>query len=227
MAASPPLASDSVHSRLRADIIEGRLSAGDPLPSERVLSERLGVNRHAVREALKRLQQAGLIRISQGGATRVLDWRQSGGLEVLLDLMDAPGSPPPELIRSVLEMRETIGVDAAVKFCERAGERERTRAAELAEDAAAALDAGGKESAEALAAFIALWQAIVDGSGNLAYRLGLNSLNAALGVYSDLAGALIPDASALRGLGAALRDGDAAGVAERARPMLALPPQLV
>ena len=68
-----------------------------------------------MREALKRLQQAGLIRISQGGATRVLDWRQSGGLEVLLDLMDAPGSPPPELIRSVLEMRETVGVDAAGK----------------------------------------------------------------------------------------------------------------
>ena len=227
MAGSPPLASDSVHSRLRADIIEGRLAAGDPLPSERVLSERLGVNRHAVREALKRLQQAGLIRISQGGATRVLDWRQGGGLEVLLDLMDAPGSPPPELIRSVLEMRETIGVDAAIKFCERASGAERARAARFAEDAAAALDAGGRESPEALAAFIALWQAIVDGSGNLAYRLGLNSLNAALGVYSDLAGSLIPSPSVLRDLGTALEAGDAGAVAERARPMLALPPQLV
>ena len=61
------------------------------MPSERTLAEELGVNRHAVREALKRLQQAGLIRIAQGGATRVLDWRQSGGLEVLLDLMNAAG----------------------------------------------------------------------------------------------------------------------------------------
>ena len=227
MASSPPLASDSVHSRLRADIIEGRLAAGDPLPSERALAEELGVNRHAVREALKRLQQAGLIRISQGGATRVLDWRQGGGLEVLLDLMDAPGSPPPELIRSVLEMRETIGVDATVKFCERASEGERARAGAFAEDAAAALDANGKHSPEALAAFIGMWQAIVDGSGNLAYRLGLNSLNAALEAYADLAGSLIPGPAELRGLGASLRDGDARGAAEGARSMLALPPQLV
>jgi DNA-binding FadR family transcriptional regulator len=227
VASSPPLASDSVHSRLRADIIEGRLAAGDPLPSERALSEQLGVNRHAVREALKRLQQAGLIRISQGGATRVLDWRQVGGLEVLLDLMDAPGSPPPELIRSVLEMRETIGVDAAVRFCERADDAERARAAGLAADAAAALAESGPESAEALTAFIALWQAIVDGSGNLAYRLGLNSLNAALGVYADLAGSLIPTPEELRALAAALEQADPKAVGDRARAMLAVPPELV
>ena len=121
------LASDAVHTRLRADILEGRLGPGDAVPSERALAEELGVNRHAVREALKRLQQAGLIRISQGGATRVLDWRESGGLEVLLDLMDAPGDPPAELMRSVLEMRESVGVDAAGQVL-RAGERRDLRA---------------------------------------------------------------------------------------------------
>ena len=83
------LASGEVHRRLREQILSGELAPGDPIPSERALSEELGVNRHAVREALKRLQQAGLVRISQGGATRVLDWRDSAGLEVLLDLMRA------------------------------------------------------------------------------------------------------------------------------------------
>ena len=145
--------------------------------------------------------------------------------------MDAPGSPPPELIRSVLEMRETIGVDAARQVL-RAGERRRARPAprELAEDAAAALDADGKDSPEALVAFIALWQAIVDGSGNLAYRLGLNSLNAALGVYPDLAGALIPSdpPSCARSARPSRRRAMPRG-RRRSAPArcLALPPQLV
>ena len=39
-----------------------------------------------MREALKRLQQSGLVRISQGGATRVRDWRRHGGLDLLLEL---------------------------------------------------------------------------------------------------------------------------------------------
>src|SRR3954462_9385936 len=82
------LASSAVHTRLREQIMSGELSPGDPIPSERTLSDELGVNRHAVREALKRLQQAGLVRIAQGGATRVLDWRTTAGLEVMLDLVE-------------------------------------------------------------------------------------------------------------------------------------------
>lgn len=217
--APSPLASDSVHSRLRSDILEGRLEPGDPLPSERLLADQLGVNRHAVREALKRLQQAGLIRISQGGATKVLDWRDSGGLEVLLDLMNAPGEPPRALIRSVLEMRESVGVDAAGKFARRADDERRAAAAMLAEETARAVDANAPD---ALLAFIALWESVVDGSGNLAYRLALNSLNAALYAYPDLAASLAPaDAEGLRELGAALRDGDEPAAALAARRLLA------
>lgn len=212
-APSTTLASDSVHTKLRSEILDGRLTPGDPLPSERALAEEHSINRHAVREALKRLQQAGLVRISQGGATRVLDWRDSGGLEVLLDLMNAPGEPPAQLMRSMLEMRESIGVDAARKFAARASDRERARARELAELTADSIEA---RSDEVLTAFVGLWQTIVDGSGNLAYRLALNTLNEALDAYPDLAGSLIPrDASAVRNFGAALvaSDAQAAGVA--------------
>ena len=37
-----------------------------------------------------------------------------------------------------------------------------------------------------------LWEQIVDGSANLAYRLALNSLNGALTAFPDLAAALTP-----------------------------------
>ena len=85
--------SERVHEHLRRDILEGRLAPGAAVPSERVLAADLQANRHAVREALKRLEQAGLVRISQGGPTRVLDWRDSGGLEVLLDLVGHRARP--------------------------------------------------------------------------------------------------------------------------------------
>src|SRR5436190_909399 len=95
MAEPRPRVFEPVHDRLRGDILAGRLQPGESVPSERALAEEYGVGRHAVREALKRLEQAGLVRISQGGATRVLDWRDSGGLEVLLDLLEGSRAMPP------------------------------------------------------------------------------------------------------------------------------------
>src|SRR5215213_10644494 len=74
----PVPVSDTIFDRVRADILSGTLAPGDPLPGERQLAEELGVNRHGIREAVKRLQQAGLVRVSHGGATRVLDWRDHG-----------------------------------------------------------------------------------------------------------------------------------------------------
>src|SRR3954452_2577223 len=107
----PRLRSEAVHDRLRREILSGQYAPGDPLPSERSLSESHRVNRHAVREAIKRLQQAGLVQVSQGGATRVLDWRATGGLDLLADLTQTEDLAP--LLRSVGEMRATIGADAA------------------------------------------------------------------------------------------------------------------
>ncbi len=214
--------SDLVHERLRRDILEGRLAPGDAVASERVLAEELGVNRHAVREALKRLEQAGLVRISQGGATRVLDWRESAGLEVLLDLVAGAGGEPPPLglARAVLEMRESIGVDAARRCAMRADATRRHAVAELARHAAALI--GAAPDAEVDAAYADLWRGLVAGSQNIAYRLALNSLVAALDVHPGIADALRPrDPDGLRALGAAIEGGEPAAAEGAARRLLA------
>ena len=65
------------------------------------------IERHLVREALGRLEQLGLVRIAQGGATRVLDFRRTAGLDllaVLAEHADAFDGMLP-LLRSTLEMR--------------------------------------------------------------------------------------------------------------------------
>jgi DNA-binding FadR family transcriptional regulator len=209
--------SDVVHEQLRQEILAGRLEVGAAVPSERVLAERFGVNRHAVREALKRLEQAGLVQISQGGPTRVLDWREHGGLEVLLDLIDDPGElPPQELLRAVLELRACIGTDAARRCAERGDAATRAEVARLAGEVGLAED-----PAATVAAYDALWREIVRGAGNLAYRLALNSLLAALTSFPLLAAALVPDDRAqLAALGDAVADGDAVGAEAAARALL-------
>ena len=104
----PTSVSSRVYEHLRDAILAGE---HESLPSERRLSEELGASRHAVREALKRLEQSGLIRISHGGATRVRDWRRHGGLELLLELDAVPAGL--EVERPVMEMRASIGAYAA------------------------------------------------------------------------------------------------------------------
>lgn len=63
--------SDQVLDKLREMIRSGELKPGDAMPSERVLMDRFGVGRPAVREALQSLHQAGLVSITQGERTRV------------------------------------------------------------------------------------------------------------------------------------------------------------
>lgn len=63
--------SDQVFDRLRELVASGELAPGDVVPSERVLMERFGVGRPAVREALQAMQSKGLITITHGGRSRV------------------------------------------------------------------------------------------------------------------------------------------------------------
>ena len=215
----PETASTRVHHALRRQILEGELAPGERIPSERGLAEQFKVNRHAVREALKRLQQAGLIVITHGGATRVLDWRDSGGLEVLLDLGADSSDPPAEIVRSVLEMRASIGVDAARLCAERAGESQRENVAALGERAAELVEDGTAEELDE--AFAGFWLAIVDGAGNIAYRLALNSLLAAMLSFGNVLDQIRPtDADLVRDLARAIEAGDSAASTSAASRML-------
>ena len=185
-------------------ILDGSYAAGRALPSERALSEELGASRHAVREALKRLQQAGLVSISQGGSTRVRDWRRHGGLDLMLAL-GAEGELPPEglgLVRSLFEMRASIGADAARLAALRADAAAR---AEL--EARAAALAAADDPAARTAIYDVLWDRIIDAADNLAYRLALNTLVAGQRVLSfDATHRRRRDRRRARGLRAGPRD---------------------
>jgi len=57
--------------KLMADIHSGRLGVGDKLPGEIELTQRFDVSRHTVREALRVLEDLGLIRRQRGVGTVV------------------------------------------------------------------------------------------------------------------------------------------------------------
>ena len=205
---------DAVYSAVSAQILRGELRPGDALPSERLLAEEYEVNRHAIREAMKRLQQAGLVRVSHGGATRVLDWRATGGLDLLTQLSDSDGLGP-ELVRSALEMRLSIGADAARRCAQRAP----APLVELMRAVVAPEPAGDGDAADA---YEHLWGLIIAGADNLAYQLALNSLLGASQAF-DLRGRSLPEArdrETLVALVEAIAGGDADTAESIARDLL-------
>jgi GntR family transcriptional repressor for pyruvate dehydrogenase complex len=207
----------SVSGRIYEDL-RGRILAGETraLPSERRLAEDLGASRHAVREALKRLQQAGLVSISHGGATRVRDWRRHGGLELLLETRELPAGL--EIERAVLEMRASVGADAARRCAARASAVVRAELEARAEMLAAETDLDVRNSI-----YEAFWDLIIDGADNLAYRLALNTLvsgQQALDLDARLIAAELSDPVAIRALARAIAAGDADDAHARARELL-------
>jgi DNA-binding FadR family transcriptional regulator len=57
---------EEIATQIRTELAEGRLRVGSRLPSERALSEQFGVSRNTLREALRSLENAGLIRLQKG-----------------------------------------------------------------------------------------------------------------------------------------------------------------
>jgi GntR family transcriptional repressor for pyruvate dehydrogenase complex len=201
-----------IYEDLRARILAGDIQT---LPSERRLSEELDASRHAVREALKRLQQAGLVRISHGGATRVRDWRRHGGLELLLELDELPAGL--DLERAIMEMRASVGADAARRCASRATAVVRAELEARAEMLAAETELGARNTI-----YEAFWDLIIDGADNLAYRLALNTLVAGRQVSVDArrVAAEIDDPEAIRALAAAVAAGHPDDAHARARGLL-------
>jgi GntR family transcriptional repressor for pyruvate dehydrogenase complex len=161
---------DAVHDQLRRAILSDEQPAGSLLPSERVLAASAGVNRQAVREAVQRLRQAGLVAVLHGEGVRVLDWRRRGTIGLLLDHVVRPdGTLDPELIPSLLQLRLVVLVDAARLAARRHtplldDELTRMVAEMRTEDAAAPVTPR-----------FDFWERIVDASGNVAYRLAFNA----------------------------------------------------
>jgi DNA-binding FadR family transcriptional regulator len=175
---------DDVFDQVLAEVIDGGIAPGEPLPSERRLAEVLGVSRPAVREALQRMAQTRLVDVRHGGATTVRDFARSAGLDLLPRLLVRRGHIDTAVARSVLEARLAVGPAVAALAAERGGVGLAARLTEVV-DALAATDDDVERQEHALA----FWDAVVDAADSLVFRLMFNSLRAA---YEPALEALAP-----------------------------------
>ena len=111
---------EEIAEQLRSLILNGQYPPGSKLPPERELSKRLRVNRASLREALKKLEHLGLVRIRQGDGTRVQNFMETGGIELVQHLLPLAGGKP-ELIRDLLEFRRIFGRELARLAAARGG----------------------------------------------------------------------------------------------------------
>lgn len=124
----------SVPERLSVDlerlILDGQLTPGDRLPAERELAAHLGVSRVSIREALRELENRGLIDRRPGRGTIVLKPGEGAGLTD--DMLNGVASLRPEL-HDIMELRAIVEPPIARITANRATARDIAQLRELVE----------------------------------------------------------------------------------------------
>lgn len=165
------LVSDRVFDDLLRRVLHGDYLAGQRLPTQRELAAQQGVTLSSLREALKRLEQMGLLDVRHGDATYVRDWREHGTLDVLGHLLLAEGRLDADVLRDVLEARSLTLREIAGLAATRGDANDDRLLGRLADDVAAARD-----MAQATAADYAFFAALAKASHNIVFVLLLNAI---------------------------------------------------
>lgn len=210
--------SDSVYRQLQEKIVKQELAPGAVLPAERTLSGMLGVNRGAVREALKRLQQASLVDVRHGGNSVVLDYASEGGLELLPNLLvDAKGNVNPAVARSIMAMRSALAPDIAAAAAKKHG----AKTADELDALLAQMRAATARLPELQKLALEFWRKLVERGGNIAFRLAFNSMTKTYtqiwDTLTQVLAAEFRDFDNLSAIAAAVRSGDEEGARTAAR----------
>lgn len=210
---------DEVFDQIIDDVVSGEFAPGESLPSERKLAEVLGVSRPAVREALQRVAQAGLVEVRQGDATTVRDYRRHASLDLLPRLLLPRGELDPSVARSVLEARLLVGPKVAALAAERAGAR-------LETPLRAAIDGLAHDADPVVRQRHALifWDHIVDAADSIVFRLMFNSLRAsyepALAALATVMEAEVGQVEVYQAVADAIVAGDSDGARRAAEDLL-------
>ncbi|WP_113906462.1 fatty acid metabolism transcriptional regulator FadR [Aliidiomarina celeris] len=89
-------------------IWKGDFAPGSILPAERELSELIGVTRTTLREVLQRLARDGWLTIQHGKPTKVNNFWETSGLNILETLARLDEEGMPDLIDDLLSARTNI-----------------------------------------------------------------------------------------------------------------------
>jgi len=168
-----PRVFEKVVEHLRAAILDGRFRQGDRLPAERELVRQFQVGRGAIREALRVLEQGGLVRIRPGsGGGAFVDVTTARAVTRSLTDLLRFGDITLDHITEVRLGLEDLIVDAVAA---RRRKRDLVRLAEAIDRADALFRAG--QSAERAEANFNFHVLLAEATGNPVYPLLIRALN--------------------------------------------------
>ena len=101
---------EEICDRIRARIAAGLLKPGDKLPAERELAQQLGVGRNALREALRSLEIAGIVRLQKGakGGAFIREGDAGRMDEVVRDMLSLGSISVAELTESRIHIQDLV-----------------------------------------------------------------------------------------------------------------------
>lgn len=119
--------SNDISYKLEHLILDGGLSPGQKIPSERQLASRLGVSRSVVREALHQLQARGVIDTRHGKGSFVASILPEAEAHTANSPLIHLYQGHPRTLYDLLEVREQLDGQAAYLAATRANDRDRHR----------------------------------------------------------------------------------------------------
>jgi GntR family transcriptional repressor for pyruvate dehydrogenase complex len=117
----PERLSDAIVRQIETLILEGVLRPGERLPAERELAQDLQVSRPSLREALQKLEAAGLLETRHGGGTFVKNAIAAALTDPLLEVFQRH----PEAALDFIELRNTLDGICAYYAAMRSTEEDR------------------------------------------------------------------------------------------------------
>lgn len=177
-----PRAWQQVLAHVEAQLLDGDLRPGERLPSERTLSEQLGVSRSSVREAIRVLEGFGLVRTATGSgptAGAIVISTPGAAMSTLMRLqVSATGFPVDDIVRTRLIIETAVVGDLCRSHVSHG---QLTGAASLLN----AMENDELTAAEFLSLDAAFHLALAEASGNSVIAAVLAGLRAGIEAYAS------------------------------------------
>ncbi len=158
-------------------IVTGEMAEGSTLPNEAELTERFGVSRTSLREAMQYLSAIGMVRSRTRAGTIVLPRENWNYLDPLvLDAMLTVGADE-SFYTSLIDARQLLEPAAAAQAAANATARQLSQIAKAFEDM---VEANSRDNEEWSRADLEFHTAIINASGNWVYRQFATAIRAAL-----------------------------------------------
>jgi len=159
---------DVAEQYLIESIWDGSIAIHSELPAERFLADKIGVTRTTLREVLQRLSRDGWITIRHGKPTKVNDFWETSGLNILSTLTRLDISRRGDLIDQLMSVRTNI----STIILRMAAKRKNDTVLAFLENTPS-IDAGSEEFTEFDYRF---YHHVAVSSNNMIYVLILNGL---------------------------------------------------